>query len=337
MRSVVTLNGLALSLALSSPSGSFAQAGDASSDVAPAQLIQSMEAAFGVHPGQRRNHTKGTCASGEFIGTPAAAQLSRSPLFTGKSIPVVARFSIGGGDPDVADTARTVRGMALEFRVPGGALHHMTMINTPMFVAARPADFNALLIAAKPDPKTGTPDPKTFGSFLASHPAAMVQIDFVAHHNPPRDYYSSTYFAIHTFRFIDAGAKEHLVRWRFAPQAGEVLMSDAELKSAPHDFLELGLLERTQQRPVRWDMIVSVGEPNDPQVDPTVLWPDARPHFTAGTLTISQASPQHGAPCEKINFDPLVMADGIAPTSDPILLFRSPAYAVSFARRLSGQ
>jgi catalase len=31
------------------------------------------------------------------------------------------------------------------------------------------------------------------------------------------------------------------------------------------------------------------------------------------------------------------MADGIGPTNDPILLFRSPAYAVSYGKRLSGQ
>jgi catalase len=31
------------------------------------------------------------------------------------------------------------------------------------------------------------------------------------------------------------------------------------------------------------------------------------------------------------------MADGIAPTNDPVLLFRSPAYAVSFGKRLSNQ
>ena len=47
--------------------------------------------------------------------------------------------------------------------------------------------------------------------------------------------------------------------------------------------------------------------------------------------------PQKGAACEGINFDPLVMADGIAATNDPVLKFRSPAYAVSFGKRLSGQ
>jgi catalase len=54
-------------------------------------------------------------------------------------------------------------------------------------------------------------------------------------------------------------------------------------------------------------------------------------------LTITQAMIQSGAECEKINFDPLVMADGIAPTNDPVLLFRSPAYQISFAKRLSGK
>lgn len=60
-------------------------------------------------------------------------------------------------------------------------------------------------------------------------------------------------------------------------------------------------------------------------------------HGQAGTLTISSAMPQTGAECEKINYDPLVMSDGIAPTNDPVLLFRSPSYAVSFVKRLQGK
>jgi catalase len=66
-------------------------------------------------------------------------------------------------------------------------------------------------------------------------------------------------------------------------------------------------------------------------------WPADRKEFKAGTLTITQSSPQRGGECEKINFDPLVMAEGIAPTDDPILRFRSPAYAASFGKRLSGK
>jgi catalase len=39
----------------------------------------------------------------------------------------------------------------------------------------------------------------------------------------------------------------------------------------------------------------------------------------------------------KINYDPLVMADGIAATTDPVLLFRSPSYRLSFIRRIQGK
>ena len=39
--------------------------------------------------------------------------------------------------------------------------------------------------------------------------------------------------------------------------------------------------------------------------------------FKTGTLTFTGATPQQGAKCKNINYDPLVMSDGIAPTDDP--------------------
>ena len=88
---------------------------------------------------------------------------------------------------------------------------------------------------------------------------------------------------------------------------------------------------------MKWDMWVTVGQPGDAETDPTVLWPSDRKEFKAGTLTFTSATPQEGAECKNINYDPLVMSDGIAPTDDPVLLFRSPSYALSFVKRLQGQ
>ena len=136
---------------------------------------------------------------------------------------------------------------------------------------------------------------------------------------------------------IDKKGVEHLVKWTFAPRDGVKELTPAEMKAAPHDFLEKNLIDRTKKGPAVWDMVVYVGEPGDPQDNPTIAWPENRKHFKAGTLTLSSATAQKGAACEKINFDPLIMTDGIGPTNDPILLFRSPAYAVSFAKRLTGQ
>ena len=61
-------------------------------DVQPAQVVGSLEGTFGVHPGLRRNHTKGLCATGDFVGSRTAADLSRSALFSGEHIPVLGRF-----------------------------------------------------------------------------------------------------------------------------------------------------------------------------------------------------------------------------------------------------
>jgi catalase len=310
---------------------------DASAVTAP-QMIAAFEGDFGVHAGQRRNHAKGTCAAGEFVGTREAASLSRSALFSGNTIPVVARFSLGGGDPDMPDAAPAPRGMALEFRLPGGDLQHITMIDAPIFAAKSPASFRDFLLATKPDPKTGQPDPAKLKAYAATHPDAMASTELAGHHTPTANYYQATYFSVHTFKFIDAKGTEHLVKWRFVPRDGTKEMTAAEMKAAPRDFLETNLIERTRKGPAVWDMVVYVGEPGDPQDNPTLAWPESRTHFIAGTLAITQATPQQkGTACEPINFDPLRMADGIAPTNDPVLLFRSPAYAVSFAKRLSGQ
>jgi catalase len=310
----------------------------AGTEITAPQMIDAFEGTFGAHPGQRRNHIKGTCAAGEFVGMAAAVSLSRSALFSGKTIPVVARFSLGGGSPEVPDAAPAPRGMALEFHLPGGALQHITMINVPIFGATSPASFRDAIVAAKPDPKTGKPDPEKLKAYAATHADAMALTELASHHTPTANYYQTTYFSIHTFKFIDAKGTEHPVKWRFVPRDGTKEMTAAEMKAAPHDFLEKNLIERTRKGPVVWDMIVFVGEPGDPQDNPTLAWPETRKHFTAGTLTITQATPQEkGMACEPINFDPLIMADGIAPTNDPILLFRSPAYAVSFGKRLSGQ
>jgi catalase len=310
---------------------------DAAEVTAP-QMIEAFEGTFGAHQGQRRNHIKGTCAAGEFVGTSEAAALSRSPLFTGKTIPVVARFSLGGGSPQVPDAAPAPRGMALEFRIPGGGLQHITMINVPIFGAMSPESFRDAVVAAKPDPKTGQPDAEKLKAYAASHPDSMALSQYASKHAPTANYFQTTYFSIHTFRFIDAKGTEHPVKWRFVPRDGVKELTAAEMKAAPHDFLEKNLIERTRKSPAVWDMVVYVGEPGDPRDNPTLAWPETRRHFKAGTLTIKEATVQQkGQACEPINFDPLVMADGIGPTDDPILRFRSPAYAVSFAKRLSGQ
>jgi catalase len=109
----------------------------------------------------------------------------------------------------------------------------MTMINTPMFFAAMPRTFLDKMLALKPDPATGKPDPAAIRAFVATHPDAAAQTQFLAANNPPPSYANTAYYGIHTFKFINRDNKATLVRWRFVPQDGEKQLSDAELSSLP--------------------------------------------------------------------------------------------------------
>lgn len=309
----------------------------AEGDVDPVRMIGAMEAAFGVTPGHRRNHIKGTCAVGQFVGLTSARSYSRSRLFSGEVIPVIGRFSVAGGNPDVSDAAKGVRGMALEFRLPGGGLQHMTMINAPVFGASVPKTFYDMLVAMQPDPKTGKRDPERFRAFVDSHPDFQGLAKYTSSHNPPPSYANSRYYSLHAFRFVNAAGGKTLVRWYFQPRDGVKELSDAERDAAPKDFLESELIGRTKKGPVEWDLYIVIGQQGDPETDPSKPWPADREEVKVGTLTLTGAMPQEQGQCGPINFDPLVLSDGIEATDDPVLKARSAAYAISFGKRMSGQ
>ena len=84
------------------------------------EIVDTFYKIYGTHPGFRVNHAKGIVVQGSFVGTPAAAALSRAALFDGSTIPVTVRFSDGGGLPTVPD-ADNPHGMAIKYHLPGGA------------------------------------------------------------------------------------------------------------------------------------------------------------------------------------------------------------------------
>ena len=296
-----------------------------------AEIVNSFEATFDVNPEGLAHNGDCVCVSGEFTGTSVAAALSRSALFSHSSLPVIARFSAARGNAN----RRNSREMELEFRLPGGGLHHMAMLNTASFGTADAVEFGAMIVAAKPDPNTGTPDLQRLHAFLAAHPDAFAQSNFATATDAPSAYASATYFSIHTFRFIDAEGRTHFVRWRFLPQDERTASSPSEAAQDPEDALPYGLLKRLATGPVRWDMIVYVGEPGDTSDNASIAWPQGRKHFKAGTLTLTQDMHERAEQCARRNFDPLVVTDGIATTDDPVLLFRSPTYGLAFAKILA--
>lgn len=305
-----------------------AQDGPSSDDV-----VGTFEKIGGVHKGMRRNHAKGTCAVGSFQGTVEAQKLSMSALFSGQSVPLVARFSLAGPNPAVPDTTKNARGMALQFRLPGGELHQMALLNTPVFGAATVESFHARLLADVPDPATDKRDPEKLKAYVGTHPDNGAQTAWLASHNPPPSFAEAAYYSLNAFKFIDAGKQGHWVKWRFEPRDGVKFLSDDEMKTAPRDFLIQRLTERAEKGPIQWDMIVTLGEDGDPLDNPSVAWPSGRREIKAGTVTLTLAGSGATGQCEDINFDPNLLSAGVEPSPDAILAFRSSAYGVSYSKR----
>jgi catalase len=314
--------------------GAAAPSAFAEDDPSPDQMVDAIQNITGVHKGLRRNHGKGFCGEGAFKGSPEAAALSISPLFSGAVEPVLFRFSIAGPNPAASDAAPAPRGIALQITLPGGALQDMVMLNAPVFAAATVQSFFEGQVVSAPDPATGKPDPDKLKAYFAGHPDAKPLKDWVESHNPPPSYAESPWFSIHAFKFVDASKQEHWVKWRFEPRDGAKALTADEMKAAPPDFLEAKLAERLKSGPVEWDMIVTLGEPGDPIDNPTLAWPAERREIKAGALTLAKAGASSAGTCEDVMFDPNLLAPGIEASPDPILAYRSPAYAVSLGRRL---
>ena len=81
--------------------------------------------------------------------------------------------------------------------------------------------------------------------------------------------------------------------------------------------------------------MVTVGQPGDPTSDPTIPWPADRQQIDVGMLTIDRVESEDTSPARDINFDPLILPDGIDGSDDPLLSARSAAYSQSFTRRES--
>ncbi len=299
----------------------------------PIDFIDAFRALSGEHKGVRKGHAKGVCAEGEFVASELAHQRFAGPLFSGQAIPAQLRFSMAGGNPRVPDNTRSPRGLAAQFQLPDGSLHHIATLTTPVFGAKDPDSFLGLLRAQRPGPD-GKPNAEQVAAYRAAHPDTRPQAEWLASNPPPWSYATATYHGLHTFYLQTRQGEKLKVRWHLQPQDGEKGLSAAEIADAPADFLPQRLAERLRQGPVRFDWIMVFGEAEDSDDDPSRPWPAARPVLKIGTLSIRQSG---GEACTPINFDPNVMSAGFSAGNDPILRMRSPVYAVSFGQRLSGQ
>jgi catalase len=298
-----------------------------------ARMIDRFEQVNGVWPGFRRNHAKGVCIAGNFDSNREGVRLSKAAVFQRGQVPVIRRFSLAGGQPYVADTPAAVRAMGLSFRPPSGEEWRTAMIDIPVFIVKEPEGFYEQLLASKPEPATGKPDPAKMKDFLARHPESSRALQIVQAKPLSSGFANASYNGLNAFRFVNAAGVPTPVRWSMA--AVEPFEPETPTQSAAQDknYLFDAAIARIERAPVEWRVVVTIGQPGDPTDDATIPWPSDRQGVDVGTLTINHIEGEAPGNCSDINFDPLVLPSGIEPSDDPFLSARSAAYSTSFTRR----
>ena len=302
-------------------------------ELTPARFVNGFEKVYGIHSGFRRNHAKGVCVRGFFDSNGQGTRLSNAVLFRTGRVPVIGRFSFGGGNPDVGDTPDVIRGLGLLFRLGEGEEWRTAMVNRPVFPFNTPQAFYDNLIASQPDPNTHKPDPEKMAAFVASHPEFVRAAKIIQSHQVSSGFDNSTFNGLNAFRFINAADVSTPVRWSMVPVDAFKPEDTAQSANPDKNYLFDDFIARIHSAPVQWRLILTVGQPGDPTDDATIPWPEDREHVDAGTLTLDEVESEAPGNCRDINFDPLVLPVGIAPSDDPLLSARSAVYSQSFTRR----
>jgi len=301
-----------------------------------ARIIDRFEQINGAHPGFRRNHAKGVCIAGSFDSNGLGAALSKAVVFERGVTPVTGRFAVAVGKPFVPDNETEVRSMALSFQLRDGEEWRTGLNDIPVFPVRDAQGFYEQMLAMRPDPATGKPDASRVKAFLAAHPETATALQAIKARPFSTGFANASYNSLDAFRFINGAGVSTPVRWSM--EAVDPFVAEAKAYSTgggPKDvnYLFDDLIARLAEGPVQWRLVATIGTPDDVTSDATVAWPQTRQRVTLGTLTIDRIATEAPGNCSDVNYDPLVLPEGIAPSDDPLLSARSATYSNSYTRR----
>jgi catalase len=323
--------GTALAQAPAAPTPATPPAASAA-DASPEAIVALQFAIAGNHKKVRASGAKGVCVKGLFTPTPEAATLSKAPHFA-KPVPMTARFSMGGGNPNISDKTKPVtRGFAMEFEVPNDPMVFY-FVSAPVFGTRTPAQLAEFITVRLPG-TDGKPDAEKIKAFTAANPETTRQAAWLNARPVPASFAGVDYWGVQAFTLTNASGKATVTKLKAVASAGQLGLSDDELKAKPDSFYADELTERLGKGPATFDFIAILGEPGDPTNDSTAMWPeDQRKTVKLGTIAISAT--QANTVCDEKPTDPVAnLPAGVAgPADDPMFEIRSPAYAVSRGRR----
>jgi catalase len=295
----------------------------------PDQAIDAIRGTGGAQPGERALHAKGKLYRGTFTATAEAAQLSRAAHLGGSPVPALIRFSNGSGNPAQRDNVAGIRGMAVKFTLADGSTTDVSTQTARLFASSTPDGFVDLLRAMRP----GITAPLRLAGYIATHPGFLGALPILrAANRVPASYATAAYYGLHAFRWITADGSERFVRYHLLPAAGEEFLPSRVAADKSANFLTEELDQRLASGPVQFSYQVQIAADGDSTVDPSKPWHSSNT-VTVGTLEITGADTEREHGGDIVVFDPMRVTDGIEPSDDPVLRFRTLVYSASVKLR----
>jgi catalase len=297
----------------------------------PAAIVDALKAIAGNPPKVRASFAKGWCVRGTYAPSDRAGEITRSRSFTRPSR-VLARFSVGGGNPKVADTNDLVlRGFSFKL---GDDDHRSDILaeSAPVHFA-RTLDQMLAFLKARVPGADGKPDIAKVKAFSAANPETLNQANYIAARRLPASLAGTTYWGVHAFPATNKQGETRFIKFKVAPAGGDITLSEDDARAKPADFLRDDLGTRIAAGHARFNVMALLDRPGDPIEDVTIRWPDEdhREEVRLGTIVITGFEPNEA--CDASIFNPANLADGIGHPPDEIFAARRAAYTISLAKR----
>ena len=215
----------------------------------------------------------------------------RAEVFAPGEVPVVGRLAIGGSNPYAPDASVPVRSLALQLRTASGQEWRTGMNTPPVLPVSGIEGFFEQVLASKPDPATGKPDP---ARLQASSPPTRKA--------PPSASGPRTTGPPTASPMPPTTASTPSAWW--TATAMVATCAGPWSRRRPTSRWPARRTTRTSSpttcssgcRPLRWHLVLTLAEAGDPSDDPSRPWPASRQRIDAGTLVIDRAQAEDQAP-----------------------------------------
>ena len=218
--------------------------------------------------------------------------------------------------------------MAVKFTLPDGSTTDVSTQTARLFVSSTPEGFVDLLKAMRP----GLTTPVRMARYLVTHPRLFGALPVLRDANKvPASYATVEYHGLHAFRWIGGDGSARFVRYHLVPAAGEEYLPDRPPTARARTFsltswvlaLRLG----------RRGLTFGFRSPGRRIRRSIRRRPGRAPNVTVGTIEITGLDTQREHGDDIVVFDPMRVTDGIEPSDDPVLRFRTLAYSLSVKLR----